>query len=226
MTDQRARLRIPAPAAALGRALSLALSLAPAFAHLAAAPAAAQTGIPSIDELLPERTFVVPSVGMRPMIAEGDYIRVDQRSAAKASIARGDVVVFKDPQGVYFVKRVIGLPGETVAFEGGAPIVDGARLSQREIGPYADAPADWPHALTEIEETGPEGAQWRVLDSARATPMDDVAAMRVPEGAYYLVGDFRDNSLDSRHGEVLGPISAETIIGVVVDVRPGRDAAQ
>ncbi|WP_322797428.1 signal peptidase I [Tepidiforma sp.] len=94
---------------------------------------------------------------------------------------RGDIIIFHHPSGVHrdLVKRVIGLPGETVEIRDGAVYIDGRRLEE----PYL------------------AGAE---------RPTGDLAPVVVPEGSYFVMGDNRNHSQDSR---VIGPIPKELIVG-------------
>ena len=180
-----------------------------------------------LQEQLPARSFTLSSASMAPTLNEGDYIRVDQTTAARGGIRRGDIVAFKTNNGTTFVKRVIALPGETIAFIDGVPAINGVMLRQTIVGPYALDPPKIGvgrfEVLTELEETGPEGGTWRVLDWDQPSRFDNMGTMLVPDGAYFVVGDFRDNSLDSRAFDgpaALGFIDADRILGVVTAIAP------
>jgi signal peptidase I len=98
---------------------------------------------------------------------------------------RGDIVVFEPPIGrpeKPYIKRVIGLPGETVSIRDGSVFVDGARLDEPYLGMTA---TNW--------QGKPEGFE-----------------LVVPEGHYFVLGDNRNNSTDSRS---FGPVSVDDILG-------------
>lgn len=127
---------------------------------------------------------VVRGGSMSPGIHDGDRILVDQLSVALGGVGRGDIVVLRcplDPR-LDYIKRVVALPGETVAVEAGRVVVDGRLLDE----PYVERP-DF-HARLR---------------------------MRVPEGSYFVMGDNRCHSSDSRE---FGVVAAEQIVGKV-DVR-------
>lgn len=94
---------------------------------------------------------------------------------------RGDIVVFHHPSGVHrdLVKRVIGLPGETIEIRAGVVYIDGRPL----VEPYL---------------------------AAGEAPIGDMAPLRIPAGSYFVMGDNRNHSQDSR---VIGPIPADLIVG-------------
>ncbi len=130
--------------------------------------------------------FIVKGASMEPSYYENQYLIIDELSYRFRDPLRGETVVFHPPgnEGQYYIKRVIGLPGETVEIRNGGMII------------YND---DYPNGLT-LEETylteETEGAQ------------------RVSLGReeYFLMGDNRDASLDSR---VIGPIPLANITGRV-----------
>ena len=143
------------------------------------------------------RTFVVqafkiPTGSMEPNLLVGDHLLVNKFVFAPTAsslermllpmreIRRGDVIVFKFPEDPErdFIKRVIGLPGDTVQLRNRQVVVNGQAL----VEPYA-------HYLFPVSETDGESFDVR----ARYGPVT------VPEGHYFMMGDNRDNSQDSRY---------------------------
>jgi signal peptidase I len=120
------------------------------------------------------QAFYIPSESMSPTLEKNDRVIVNKLSYRLHDVNRGDVIVFKAPEGVDptvkdLVKRVIGLPGETIEQQGGKIYVDGKRLKE----PY----------LTE---------------SAIAEPGPGFARIKIPKDSYWVMGDNRSNSKDSR----------------------------
>lgn len=180
-------------------------------------------------DVFPRRLFRIAACGMVPTIKAGALLLADQTDAAKSGLKRGDVVVFRRENGAHWVKRLIGLPGETIAFENGAPLINGASLPRRRVGAY-DAARELgymaerrrrfclrgeDHAL--FEETAAPGIRWRIVESAEPTRLSTTAPQSVPSDSLFLVGDNRDNSLDSRWPE-LGPVRQNQIIGRVIRI--------
>lgn len=134
------------------------------------------------------QTFYIPSASMEPTLMVGDRIIVDKVSLHFDGVHRGDVIVFKrppletDPTISDLVKRVIGLPGETISSgPGGQVLIDGKAIAEPWLTPYA-----------------------------RAHPGQPITKQKIPAGEYFVMGDNRSDSTDSR---VFGPISGKLIVG-------------
>ncbi len=137
--------------------------------------------------------FYIPSGSMLPTLQIGDRIVVDKLSYHLHDIRRGDVVVFRRPpreQADYadLVKRVIGLPGDTVSSVGGRVYIDGRPLAE----PWLPQPAPM---------TSPSPVPQSFSLNHPFT---------VPAGQYFVMGDNRTNSEDSRY---FGPISSNLVVG-------------
>ncbi len=190
--------------------------------------------------------FTIPSSSMEPGLVTGDYVVVSKfpYGWSRASLpfnaplfsgrvfgrnpARGDVVLFRlprDPQQTW-VKRVIGLPGDRVEVHGGQVFVNGRALPQTAVGMTRDHDApDRP--VMQVRETQPNGRAYVTYDGDPASPADDRPVQVVPAGRYLMMGDNRDNSLDSRFSADVGVglLPAENIVGraelVVASWKPG-----
>jgi signal peptidase I len=121
------------------------------------------------------QSFKVPSAAMEPTILAGDFIMVDKSPFGVGDLRRFDVVVFDYPENPKksFVKRIVGLPGETIEIRAGKVWVNGA-------------PVDEPHAHFD-----PENAALR-------PPRAELPPRAIPEGHYFVLGDNRNRSYDSR----------------------------
>ncbi|MBK6708672.1 MAG: signal peptidase I [Sphingomonadales bacterium] len=153
-----------------------------------------------------------------------------------ATPERGDVVILT-PEGKNqdYIKRVVGMPGDLFEMRGGQVYLNGKPIRQ-EAQPVKDLPVDANNPCTEIDfpgalvqeadgslhcyvtivrETLPNGVSYDTIDARRGST-DDVAPVRIPAGHYYLLGDNRDNSADSRVDAPIGlggPVAWERIGG-------------
>jgi signal peptidase I len=180
----------------------------------------------------------VPTGSMNPTILEGDRLLVDKHVfglripftrvhlTAGDSPARGDIVVFDSPvDGTSLVKRVIGVPGDVVALEGDRLTVNGrtASYSIKDIqsvrGLLAATAAQHPLLL---REAGLAKAHDVMLLPGRIARRS-LEAVMVPDGMYFMMGDNRDNSADSRY---FGFVPRRDILGratrVLVSLNPDK----
>jgi signal peptidase I len=146
------------------------------------------------------QTFSVPSSSMYPTLQIGDRILVNKIPGLARSIHRGDIIVFhkvpadKDGQGPEdLVKRVIGMPGETISSVGDTVLINGKPLRE-----------PW---LPNLDAVSPQGAC--------AQPAYDIPKTKIPPGHYYVLGDCRGISDDSRFW---GTVPSSAIIGRVFTV--------
>lgn len=176
--------------------------------------------------------FSIPSGSMIPTLLVGDYLFVSKYSygysrhsfpfsldlfagrVLEGTPERGDVAVFKKPTdgATDYIKRIVGLPGDTLQVRGGVLYINGDEVKREAIGTYADpdglrAPAEM------FRETLPNGVSYTVLDYGTGQYLDDTLVYVVPEGHYFGMGDNRDNSTDSRVLAEVGYIPAENLVG-------------
>jgi len=156
------------------------------------------------------RTFIriyrVPTGAMMNTIIPGD--RILTILDAQGNLNRGDIVVFKLPTdpGVIYIKRIIGLPGETILLRGSKVFINGKELPEARtyINLSNDVLADPGRPFPEISREG-EG-NYSVYYTKHEDSSDEIIGAKyavvepfvIPQGHYFLLGDCRDNSLDSR----------------------------
>jgi signal peptidase I len=113
---------------------------------------------------------------------------------------RGDVIVFRlprDPSTTY-VKRLIGLPGDHIQMQRGRLYINGALVPRRAIGTFTDDAGGRSVPSTLYVETLPNGREHEIVEISDAEQHDDTQPFVVPPKHYFMMGDNRDNSLDSR----------------------------
>jgi signal peptidase I len=178
----------------------------------------------------------VPTGSMRPTILEGDRIVVNKlaydlkipytgwRIARWDDPNRGDIVVMFSPtDGKRLVKRVVGLPGDSVAVARGALVVNGRQVPYSPIRPgmVTGLTLEEPTPILATEELG--DAPHAVMISPRSPWHRSFESYIVPDGSYFVMGDNRDHSLDSRH---FGAVERHRIVGrataVAASVDPER----
>jgi signal peptidase I len=178
--------------------------------------------------------FNIPSGSMKATLLVGDYLFVSKLSYGYSRYSfpfgfnlfsgrifagtpkRGDVVVFKLPRdnSTDYIKRVIGLPGDEVQMKGGVLYINGRPVPKRRVGDFHTREDDGPpRRIPMYEETLPEGVTYRVLDSEPSGQFDNTGVFRVPAGHYFMMGDNRDNSTDSRAQWGVGFVPYENLIG-------------
>ena len=129
---------------------------------------------------------------------------------------RGDVAVFKYPQdlNVDYIKRVIGLPGDRIQMKAGVLFINGVEVPKTRVEDYVDPRGESGQGpvVAQFEETLPNGVKYRVLDFGD-TSVDTTDEYVVPAGHYFMMGDNRDNSQDSRFLDKVGYVPIENFMG-------------
>jgi signal peptidase I len=180
----------------------------------------------------------VPTGSMNPTIVEGDRVLVDKhvyglrvplthlRLTAGESPRRGDIVVFDSPAtGQSLVKRVIGLPGDVVAMESEALVINGVRVSyaRADSAHLRDVPDATRAAGPLLVRERLPGLEHDVMLLPSRAARSSFAPVRIPADSYLMLGDSRDNSADSRY---FGLVPRANIVGrasrVVASFDPER----
>lgn len=179
--------------------------------------------------------FNIPSGSLVPTLLVGDYLFVSKYSYgySKHSIPfsppvfsgrlwgsspkRGDIAVFKLPKdnSTDYIKRVIGLPGDRIQVVEGVLQINGRAVQRERIADYQTSDAfGRTIAVPQYKETLPEGVVHNVIerDGDRGY-WDNTAVYTVPAGFYFMMGDNRDNSTDSRDEASVGFVPFENFVG-------------
>ncbi|RJG45820.1 signal peptidase I [Mesorhizobium sp. DCY119] len=176
--------------------------------------------------------FSIPSGSMRPTLLEGDYLFVTKWSYgfSRYSLpfgpdlfsgriwgsdpARGDVVVFKFPPNpsLDYIKRVIGLPGDKVQMKDGQLFINGTAVPREKVGEINNPDITEVNRPVDVyRETLPNGVSYDTLDLTPNSIGDNTREFVVPEGHFFMMGDNRDNSTDSRFN--VGYVPSENLVG-------------
>lgn len=176
--------------------------------------------------------FNIPSGSMIPTLLVGDYLFVSKfsygysRHSFPFSMApiegrifgdepeRGDVAVFKFPgdNSTDYIKRVIGLPGDTVQMQNGRLFINGEMVERQRIEDYVLRDASGSvHRFAQFIEILPNGVRHTIIEDSDFGPYDNTPLFKVPDGHYFMMGDNRDHSEDSR-GRV-GYVPVENLVG-------------
>ena len=171
----------------------------------------------------------IPTGSMEPTLLVGDRIFVNKLAyglkvpyttwhVTRWSVPqRGDIVVFFSPvDEKRLVKRVLGIPGDTIAMDHNRVFINGTALEYEvTVDPTGEFATTAAHHTRRFFNEKVAGHEHPIMLSAGASSMHSFGAVRVPEGMYFMMGDNRDNSADSRY---FGFVPQDRIVGQVTTV--------
>ena len=174
--------------------------------------------------------FHIPSSSMKANLLIGDYIFVSKFSYGYSKYSfplapnlfsgrifeskpqRGDIVVFRLPSdpSINYIKRLMGLPGDQIQVIDGQVFINEQAVAKEYLNDFIDEDGS---KIKRFVETLPEGRKFEVLDQYPDAPQDNTGIYSVPEGHYFMMGDNRDNSQDSRFLNAVGYVPEENLVG-------------
>lgn len=178
--------------------------------------------------------FYIPSGSMKSTLLIGDYVFVSKYTYGYSKYSfplgldlfegrkfgsvpqRGDVVVFKLPKNpsINYIKRVIGLPGDTIQVKESRLYINGQIVQRKRVKDFLDISEKGDgHEIQRYVETLPNGVSYITLDETPKGALDNTDVYTVPEGNYFMMGDNRDNSQDSRVLGAVGYVPEENLLG-------------
>jgi signal peptidase I len=178
------------------------------------------------------QTFHIPSGSMIPTLLIGDSLAVSKFSYGFSRysfplspplfsgrilarpIERGDIVVFRLPtdDSVDLIKRVVGLPHERIQMLNGVLHINGEPVKRERIEDFIDEDNGGVR-VRQFRETLPSGKSYSTLDMIDNGPLDTTEVYEVPDGHYFMMGDNRDDSADSRVLDEVGYVPFENVVG-------------
>jgi signal peptidase I len=178
--------------------------------------------------------FNIPSGSMIPTLLVGDYLFVSKFSYGYSRYSipfgldlfpgrilgdlpeRGDVAVFKLPSdpSTDFIKRVIGLPGDRIQMIESVLHINGEPVKRERTDDFIAMRRDGSEVrVPQYIETLPNGRTYRTLDQTPNGPLDNTSVYQVREGFYFMMGDNRDDSQDSRVTFAVGQVPEQNLVG-------------
>jgi signal peptidase I len=180
--------------------------------------------------------FSAPSHSMSPTLLVGDYFFVSKYAYGYSHFslpfspplfsgrifgsepARGDAVVFRLPKDTStdYIKRVVGLPGDRIQMKQGLLTINGTPVQRERLADFIGGDACGSDPAAEVKhwrETLPNGVSHETLDCVDNGFYDNTNVYTVPAGHFFVIGDNRDNSTDSRVLSAVGYIPLENVIG-------------
>ena len=177
--------------------------------------------------------FNIPSASMMSTLLIGDYLFVSKYSYGYSQYSlplspplfsgrifgsepqRGDVVVFRLPTDVStdYIKRVIGLPGDRIQMINGVLHINEQPVKRERIEDFVDEEGGRTVRIRRLRETLSNGISYTTLDLQDNGFLDNTQVYNLPPGKYFMMGDNRDNSTDSRVLSQVGYVPFENIVG-------------
>ncbi|SDY79424.1 Peptidase S24-like [Lysobacter sp. yr284] len=160
---------------------------------------------------------LLANLSMSPTIEPSDSFLVSRLAYLRSPPQRGDVIVFavapRDNGKRYYAGRIVGVPGDRVQLVASRLQLNGRAVAREPVRPPGAPGADSPSYRNSFRETLPGGASYEIYDAFDDAAGDDTAAYPVPHGCYFVLGDNRDNAVDSRDAHTIGCVPRAAIVG-------------
>jgi len=177
--------------------------------------------------------FSIPTASLQSNVMIGDYILASKYTYGYSRYSfpfelipfngrifgrapeQGEIAVFRPvPQDVDYVKRIIGLPGDMLQMKNGVLQINGKAVKKERVGTKIDTDSRGVSLeVIQYRETLPNGATYVVQEFSDDRQYDNTGVYTVPAGHYFMMGDNRDRSLDSRALSVVGYVPLDNFIG-------------
>ena len=200
--------------------------------HLPTLPEASASLLRTIVVALFALTFVlqpilIPSESMEHTLLVGDFLLFNKQVYAPAGslthwlmpyrrVQRGDIIVFHHPKPPLLVKRVVGLPGDRIQMKSGILYINDVPVKRERLSDFIGEDPCGSDATARVKrwkETLPNGVSYESLDCVDNGFYDNTNVYTVPPGNFFMMGDNRDNSTDSRVLSAVGYVPFENLVG-------------
>ena len=161
------------------------------------------------------KTYSLPSPSMMPTLFQGEQIEGDVNWYATHRPELGDVAVYLLPRDIkiFYLKRIVGLPGDKIQMVNEVLYINGHPVKRERIEDFVyQASESSKVTIPQYQETLPNGVTYRVLEFDKHGSADNTEEYVVPENHYFLMGDNRDNSQDSRYLSMVGYVPRDNIL--------------
>jgi len=177
------------------------------------------------------RVLSMPASSMLPTLLDGELILADLEAFRSREPERGDVIIFLSPRDKsLWLKRLVGLPGDRVQMVGGVLFINDKPVPREQMADYVGVDRQGaPVEMRRYSETLPGGREYETLDHKVDTSFENTEIHLVPLNHYFVLGDNRNQSLDSRlpaSGHGLGDVPRQNITGKATKIVWSRDISR